>query len=93
LRVDALHRCRAALRQISESLEIDLGVRELGLVARLLGLGLLELGLERARIDLRQEIPPLTSSPSANATLSIWPSTRVRTVTVLNACTLPIPVR
>jgi hypothetical protein len=74
------------------ALEVDAGVVEQGLVARELALELRELGLERAGIDLGQEITLVDELPSWNRTLMSWPSTRVRMVTVLSGVTEPSPV-
>src|SRR6266576_2391146 len=38
-------------------------------------------------------VPALTSWPSLKATLTIWPSTRLLIVTMLNAWTVPIAFR
>ena len=42
--------------ELGEALQVEIGVGEIGLVLRLLGLGLVERGLERPRIDLDQRI-------------------------------------
>jgi len=56
LRVELLTGNRVLLDQQAVAREIELRVLEQGLVARQLPVGLLELHLERARIDLGQEI-------------------------------------
>ena len=42
--------------ELGEALQIEVGVGEIGLVLDLLGLGLIERGLERPRIDLDQRV-------------------------------------
>ena len=54
-----LARGEAALREVGGALEVALGVLELRLVLRLLRLRLVERGLERARVDLRQQVARL----------------------------------
>ena len=79
--------------ELCEALQIQIGVGEVGLVLLLLGLGLIERGLERPGVDLGEQVALFDRSPSLKAILSIWPSTRVRTTTVLKPCTVPSPVR
>ena len=77
---------RGEFAELGVALQIEIGVGEIGLVLRLLGLGLVERGLERPRIDLGQQVALLDQSGlPVKAILSIWPSTRVRTTTVLKA--------
>jgi len=93
LSVGLLLRSGVGLNQVLVAFQVDAGVGELGFIQRLLRPRLLKLRLVSGRIDLREEIPFLTSWPSRKATLTSWPSTCVWTVTVLNACTVPTPSR
>ena len=47
---------RGEFAELGEALQVEIGVGEIGLVLRLLGLGLVERRLERPRIDLDQQI-------------------------------------
>ena len=84
---------RREFAELGIALQVEFGVGEIGFILRFLGLGLVERGLVRPWIDLGEQVALLTSSPSLKAILSIWPSTRVRTTTVLKPCTVPSPVR
>jgi len=79
---------KLCLASVVEALQIELGVDERRLVCRLFGLGLIGARLEGAGIDLGEQIAGLDHLPSAKAILTIWPSTRLRTVTVFSALNL-----
>ena len=75
------------------ALEVQLRVFQLRLI---LGLGRfrkIERRLERTRIDLSKNIAGFDILAFCESTLLELPSTRVFTVTVLKACTVPRPVR
>jgi hypothetical protein len=79
--------------ELGVALQIEIGVGKVRLVLRLLGLGLIQRRLEGARIDLDQGVALLDELAPLKSTFRICPSTRVRTWTVLNPCTVPRPVR
>ena len=91
LGTDLLFGREIARRQIGKPLQVELCIGEVGLVLNLYCL--IVRGLKRSRIDLRQEIARPDVLASVKATFTSSPSTRVLIVTVLNACTVPSPVR
>jgi hypothetical protein len=82
-----------ARRQIGKTLQVELCVGEISFILHSFGDRLIVGGLEWSRIDLCQEIARFDVLTSVKATFTSSPSTRVFTVTVLNACTVPKPVR
>ena len=79
--------------ELGVALEVALGVGELRLVERLLGLRLVELGLVGGGIDQRQHVAALDLLPFLELDAEDLPSTCGRTVTVLRALAVPTPLR
>ena len=75
------------------ALEIELGIGELRLVLRLFGDRLIEGRLKGPRIDLSQHIAGLAPLAFGEGDLVELAVDAAVTVTVLKACTVPIPVR
>ena len=68
-------------------------IEQRGLVFRQLSFGLGQGRLVGARVDFHQQVALMHGLPFFEGTFTIWPSTRVLTVTVLNAVTVPMAVR
>ena len=72
--------------------QVGLRLAQLRLIPGELALGLVQLRLERTRIDLRQQIARLEVLSLLIGDIDSSPSTRERTVTVFSAVTVPRPL-
>ncbi len=93
LRIELLLGDDAFFEKKLEAFVIRFGVAALRFIFRELTFRLLELNLKWPWIDFGEEVALLNELPSLKATLISWPSTRLRTVTVLSGVTLPRPLK
>jgi hypothetical protein len=81
----------AAAHQFTVALQVALGADQLRRVPRLVRLGLIQLCLIRARIDEEQSVILLHLLAGGKKACVTSPSTRLFTLTVVMACTVPTP--